>query len=167
MKRHLIIDLDCLPEEGQAFTGDLDPAIFDLPEGDAIPTSPLRYDLWAQRFGDELLLLGAIQATFEFTCVRTLQQFEQTISLENAAIAIEIENRVQIEIGEFIREELLINFPANPNCENADEPMDCEIDSRYLALDKTPEAGVETAPHVAADDRWSALDNLTDLTDSP
>ena len=47
----------------------------------------LEYDLWAQRFGSELLLTGSLSAPFEFTCVRTLHPFIQTIRLEAAAIS--------------------------------------------------------------------------------
>jgi hypothetical protein len=41
--------------------------------------------------------------------------------------------------------------------------MHCEIDPRYLAIDKPADDTVETRPRAAGDDRWSALDALDNL----
>jgi uncharacterized metal-binding protein YceD (DUF177 family) len=167
MKGHLIIDLANLPEEGKGYSGELPKEIFDLPEEDAQAVGPLEYNLWVHRFGSELLLTGSISAPFEFTCVRTLHPFVQTIRLENAAISLEIENEGQIDATEALREEVLINFPVDPRCEEGDVPQKCEIDSRYLSVDKSPEDGLPTPPRAESDDRWSALDILKDLKDQP
>lgn len=167
MKGHLIIDLATLPEEGKAFSGELPAAVFDLPEGDAVPLGPLEYDLWVQRFGSELLLTGTLSAPFEFTCVRTLHPFKQTIRLEGAAVSVEIGNQSEIDANEALREEILINFPPDPRCEEGDEPQECEIDPRYLSVDKPEVDTLPTPPRAVGDDRWSALDDLKDLKDQP
>lgn len=156
----LLIDLPTLPEDGKEFSGEIPDSVFDLPPKDARPVGPLIYDLLVQRFESELLLTGSISAPFEFTCVRTLHPFIQTISVENAAIALEIGNSSQIDATEALREEVLIHFPANPRCEDADEPQECEIDPRYLAVDKPSGDDVKTRPRDEGDDRWSALDAL-------
>ena len=167
MKGHLIIDLANLPEEGKAYSGELPKEIFDLPEEDAQAVGPLEYDLWVHRFGSELLLTGSISTPFEFTCVRTLHPFVQTIRLEDVAVAIEIEREGQIDATDALREEVLINFPVDPRCEEGDVPQKCEIDSRYLSVDKPAEDGLPTPPRAGSDDRWSALDILKDLKDQP
>ncbi len=167
MRGNFIIDLATLPEGGKAFSGELSQEIFDLPEDDAAPVGPLEYDLWVQRFGGELLLSGSLSAPFEFTCVRTLHPFRQTIRLEGAAISVEIGNEAEIDASEALREEILINFPPDPRCEEGDEPRKCEIDPRYLSVDKPAEDGLSTPPRVGGDDRWSALDHLKDLKDQP
>ncbi len=167
MKGHLIIDLGALPEEGRNFSGELPQEVFDLPEGDARPVGPLCYDVWAQRFGSELLLTGELSAPFEFTCVRTLHPFVQTIRLEGAAVSIEIGNEGEIDANEALREEILIHFPVDPRCEEGDEPQECEIDPRYLSVDKPREDTLPTPPRDGGDDRWSALDELKDLKDQP
>ena len=74
MSAKLSIDLENLPEEGMALEGELSGDLFDLPKGDAKSVGPLHYDLWAQRFGSELLLTGTLSAPFEFICVRTLHR---------------------------------------------------------------------------------------------
>lgn len=165
MKGHLKIDLATLPEEGKEFAGELPKEIFDLPEGDAVPVGPLEYDVRVQRFGSELLLSGFLSAPFEFTCVRTLHPFVQTIRLEDAAISLEIGSEGEIDATDALREEVLINFPVDPRCEEGDVPQKCEIDSRYLSVDKSAEDGLPTPPRAGSDDRWSALDDIKDLKD--
>ncbi len=167
MKDRLTIDLGTLPDEGKEFAGALPAGIFDLPESDARALGPLEYDLHAQRFGTELLLTGRLSAPFEFTCVRTLHPFKQTIRVDEAAISLEMGDAVQIDATEALREEILIHFPVDPRCEEGDEPQQCEIDPRYLSVDKPREDALPTPPRDGGDDRWSALDNLKDLKDQP
>ena len=167
MNRRLKIELGSLPDEGKAYSGELSKEIFDLPEDDATPLGPLEYDLWVQRFGSELLLTGTLSAAFEFTCVVTLKEFVKTIRLEHTAISLEIDNEGEMDATEAVREELLINFPADPRCDEGDVPEPCEIDSRYLSVDKSTEDELPTPPRAEGNDRWSALDSLKDLKDQP
>ncbi len=160
-----MIDLANLPEEGKAYSGELPKEVFDLPEDDAQATGPLEYDLWVQRFASELLLTGTLAAPFEFTCVRTLHPFIQTIRLENTAVSLEITAEGEIDATDGLREEILINFPPDPRCEEGDVPQKCEIDSRYLSVDKSAEDGLPTPPRAESDDRWSALDKFKDQKD--
>lgn len=162
----LIIDLGHLPEDGKEFAGEISEDIFSLPAGDAKPLGPLAYDLRAQRFESELLLTGRLSAPFEFECVRTLHPFVKTIHLEEIAISIDIGNRAEIDATEELREEILLHFPINPRCDEGDMPGNCEIDTRYLAVDKPAANELATPPRVAGDDRWSALDDLKDLKDN-
>ena len=159
MHPRLVIDLGLLPEEGRQFTGELPPEVFDLPEEDARPLGPLHYDLHVQRFENELFLIGNLSATFEFTCVRSLHPFTRTIRIDQVPISIEIGRATSIDLASELREEVLLAFPANPHCDEADEPTECAIDSRYLAVDKDAGDGVETAPPPREDGRWAALDN--------
>ena len=160
MKSSLLIDLAQVPEEGTLLEGELAESVFDLPADDARPLGPLAYRLHVQRFGSELLLTGRLSAPFEFTCVRTLHPFRQTITLENAAISLEIPPTDPVDVTEALREEILIEFPADPRCEDGDTPGKCEIDPRYLSVDKPGGNGVTTPPRAGGDDRWSALDTL-------
>lgn len=165
MSKRLKIELGSLPEEGKSFVGELPQEIFGLPENDAQPTGPLVYDLWVQRFESELLLTGSLSAPFEFTCVITLKKFVQTIRLNGTAISLEIGNQGEMDVTDDLREEILINFPADPRCDEGDVPEPCEIDSRYLSVDKPGEDGLPTSPRAGSDDLWSALDSLKDLKD--
>ena len=163
MSDRLIIDLPTLPEDGKSFSGELPPEVFDLTDKDARPAGPLTYDLHVQRFESELLLSGSLSAPFELTCVRTIHPFVKTIAIDPANIAIEIEQEGSLDVTEALREELLIEIPAYPHCDEADEPMHCEIDPRYLAVDKPSTDELDTRPRAEGDDRWSALDALDNL----
>lgn len=160
-----MIQLATLPDEGKLYAGELPKEVFGLAEDDAQAVGPLEYNIWVQRFGSELLMTGSLAAAFEFTCVRTLNLFVKTIRLEDAAVSIEIEREGEVDVTEALREEVLINFPRDPRCEDGDVPQKCEIDSRYLSVDKSPEDGLPTLPRAESDDRWSALDILKDLKD--
>jgi uncharacterized metal-binding protein YceD (DUF177 family) len=96
-----------------------------------------------------------------------LHPFVQTIALENAAVSIEIGREGEVDATDALREEVLINLPVDPRCEEGDVPQKCEIDSRYLSVDKAAEDGLPTPPRAESDDRWSALDILKDLKDQP
>ncbi|MDP0492367.1 MAG: hypothetical protein Q7Q71_15070 [Verrucomicrobiota bacterium JB023] len=156
----LLIDLDELPEEGKEFSGKLEPTVFELTEKDPKPLGDFSYRLYAQRFGDELLLQGRLSCLFEMECVRTLHPFEMTLELKDAAISLEIKGETKIDATEALREELLIEMPNFPTCELADTPQDCEIDPRYLAVDKSQGDELNTPPPAGGDSRWDALDSI-------
>jgi len=93
-------------------------------------------------------------------CVRTLTSFKKTIDLPETAIALEIGTRGEIDATEALREEILLNFPAYPRCDEGDEPLQCEINPRYLAVDKATTDDVDHPPAEEGDSRWAALDEL-------
>ncbi|MDG2399333.1 MAG: hypothetical protein P8M04_02055 [Akkermansiaceae bacterium] len=154
------IDLANLADEGQHFEGELSPEIFDLQESDIISVSALKYSLFTQRFDTELLLTGSLEATFELTCMRSLHPFKQTISMPSAAVSIELGNDGIIDPAPQIREEILLELPTNPRCEDGDAPANCEIDPKYLAVDKPTDDGVEPARAPEKPNPWGALDVL-------
>lgn len=164
MNKSLVIEPVNLPEEGKSFEGEIDPAIYDLPKHDAQPAGPLYYDLHAQRFEDELLVRGFLSSSFRFTCCRDNQEFIQTIYLEEFGQSFEIEES-NVDLTEALREEVLMNFPSYPRCDEADEPHDCKIEERYLAVDKNLDDGVDEAPQSKSDPRWDALNQLDQAKD--
>lgn len=165
MQTSLLIDLFELPEEGREYSGKIDGAIFALRPGEAISKGPLEYNLRAQRFETELLLTGSLSAPFEFTCVVTLKPFVKTIILPDAAVAVEITGSSRLDVTDALREEILIEFPADPRCDQGDVPEPCEIDSRYLAVDKDGVDDLSPPSRSEGDDRWSALNDLPGLKD--
>lgn len=161
MKKHLYIDLGTLPEEGKAFSGELEPSIFKFPRDDTKATGPLLYDLYVQLFDTELLVRGSASAPIEFTCVRTLTPFIKT--LEASDLCLSVENAVgQIDLTDTLREEILLLSPDYPRCDEGDEPMECILDSRYLAVDKPLEDDVKTHPASEEPNPWAALDAIED-----
>ncbi len=156
---NLVIDIAKLPEEGKTISGELDASLFDFKNDQVKAAGPLSYELYVQKFESELLLRGWLSAPMEFLCVRTLQRFIQTISVEEAAISLEIVSG-EMDVAEALREEVVINFPTYPRCDEGDDPMPCEVDSRYLAVDKPVEDDVKTPPQPDEPNPWADLDQL-------
>jgi uncharacterized metal-binding protein YceD (DUF177 family) len=159
MKKHLNIDLNTLPEEGKTFSGEIDGSIFSLPGETIHATGPMFYELYVQKFDNEVLVRGNLSAPIEFTCVRTLVPFTQTIQVDDCNLCIEAKES-QIDLVEALREELVILFPDYPRCDEGDEQMECNLDSRYLAVDKPPVADVKTPSRDEAPNPWDALDAI-------
>ncbi len=164
MKKHLLIDPHSLPEEGKSYSGELDSNIFTLSREKVHATGPLLYDLHLQKFETELLVRGTLSVPIEFTCVRTLTPFVKTIYTDDFSTCIEITS-TRMDLTDTLREELILLFPDYPRCDDGDVPMECNLDSRYLAVDKPPDDDVKTPPRDAAPNPWDALDALQD--DSP
>ncbi|MGJ8676260.1 MAG: YceD family protein [Akkermansiaceae bacterium] len=165
MKTALSIDINKLPEEGKTYSGELDAAIFGNLGLGTRAAGPLLYDLFIQKFDNEVLAMGQISAPIEFTCVRSLDPFIQTIDVEDCSICLESEEG-NIDLADALREEIILLFPNYPRCDDADEPMECNLDSRYLAVDKLPEDDVKTPPRDEAPNPWAALDAIDDDTKS-
>jgi len=161
MKTQLIIDTATLPEEGQSFSGELDPSIFSFPKNDTKCIGPLFYDLYIQHFDSELLLRGSLSAPMEFTCVRDLELFVKTLENNDVCASVEVSGG-EIDITDTLREEILILFPDYPHCDDADDPKECILDSRYLVVDNTPLDEVKTPPAAEQPNPWAALDAIDD-----
>ncbi len=154
------IDLANLPDEGKQFDGEIPPEVFDITGTDIASVSPLKYSLFVQRFDTELLVTGDIEATFQLTCMRSLHAFAKTISMPSVAISIELGADGFVEAAEHIREEILLELPTIPRCEDGDTPSKCEIDPKYLAVDKPADDGVDNASAQEKPNPWAALDAL-------
>lgn len=161
----LKINLETLPEYGADLSGEVEEDIFRLPEHDATPAGPLEYDLHVQRFDDELLLQGRLSAPFNMICTGCLKEYHYDLTLENAAISVEIDSG-EMDVTEAVREEMLFQFPAHPRCTDSEENEVCEIDPRYLAVDKSPGGDVDPAPAREESSKWSALDAFQPDSDS-
>jgi hypothetical protein len=166
MNSLLVIDLATLPEDGKQITGELAPDIFDLPEDDARPQGPLKYDLHVQRFESELFLSGNLRAAFEFTCVRTLHPFVQTIRLDQVPISLEIGNSGSSTSRRPCARRSCWHFPPIPAAIRPMNRPNAAIDPRYLAVDNGAGDGVETASPPREDGRWAALDAWSDPADN-
>lgn len=162
MEKTLEINLAELTEFGNQIQGEVDPSVFDLKEAEGEAKTGMKYDLFIQRFENELLCQGSLEAVFELQCVRTLHSFVKTISVKDLAVSVEILEG-EVNPTEQLREEIMILLPVYPTCDMGDEKMTCEIEEKYLALDKDHKDGLEDQPSDSSDDRWSALDQLGDL----
>lgn len=161
MKR-LRIDLETLPEEGKVFSGEIDGEIFGIDDDEVRSVGNLIYDLMVRRFEGELFLQGKISAPFEFRCARCLEYFPMTLRLDDLAASIEIESKNVVDVSDALREEIILEFPAYPHCEDSDTPRACVMKNEHFGVDKQGESGVNTSAPNGERGVWDALDALGD-----
>ncbi len=159
MKRFRI-ELDHLPEEGKQYCDELDQSVFGVEQGEIKPLGPLYFDIHIQRFESELFLRGKLSATFEFSCVRCLDPFVKTIGIDDFSSSIEIDGQGVIDLTDILREEVVIEFPAYPNCDEADEEKACNFQPEHFRVDKEGDSGVNTPAPSSNSGVWDALDSL-------
>lgn len=158
--KKLLIELDHLPEEGKRYCDELDQEIFGIDDDELICTGPLEFDLKVQRFEGELFIQGKISAPFQFRCVRCLDMFDYVIENNTFATSIEIDGQSAIDLTQVLREEIVIDFPAYPKCEDGGEENECMAKTSHFRVDKKGSLGVNTSAPSDQNGVWNALDGF-------
>ena len=141
MESRLVLDVFRLSPSGEALEGEVD--CVDLDEELVKASGAARYRLNAKLYGSELLVRGHLEQGFVLACSRCGRDFTTTVSLDDFAFSCEVDEKSpQVDLTEEIRESIILVLPAYPVCGES-----CP--------------GVEGKASMPADDRWSALDNLT------
>lgn len=116
----LVIDVARLDRDGEDFEGEIDPAVVDyaLTEGDFAKTSGgLRYRLFVQLLGEELLVRGAIAQDFVRTCSRCAIEFDERIEVPSFVTSVEVADSDSfVDLTDELREAILLDFPRYPVC---------------------------------------------------
>ena len=136
------IDVTRLGEDGARFEGEAD--IIGLDEEFVKPFGGVRYSLFAQVFGGELVVKGTLEQDFDLVCSRCGRDFDTTVKVEDYFYSAELPpDSDTVDLTADARECIILALPAYPDCgEECPGPGS---------------AGREESP---ADDRWSALDGL-------
>lgn len=158
--KHLRIELDHLPEEGKQLSGELESSVFGLDNEEITSTGPLAYDLNVQRFEGELFLRGSLSAPFELRCVRCLERFTKHVVIDDFSAVVEIGSQAVIDVTDLLREEVVLEFPAYPKCEDSDEQKTCDVQSEHFRVDKQGQPGVNSSAPSGDNGVWDALDSL-------
>jgi uncharacterized protein len=85
--------------------------------------SPLRYDLTAQKAGDDILVQGTLALTLDCECARCLKSFQRVVRLApwTAHLPLNGPEKVPVhddlaDLTPQIREDILLEFPQHPLC---------------------------------------------------
>ncbi len=140
MDEKLLIDVSRLEEGGETFEGEVD--AIDLEEEFVHPFGGIRYKLYVQALGSELLVKGKLEQDFDLVCSRCGEDFDTTIKVEDFVTSVQIdEKNAEIDLTEEVREAIILNLPSYPVCDE-----DCP--------------GIQQKSAALQDDRWGALNNL-------
>lgn len=116
----LVIDVARLDREGEDFEGEIDPAVIDysLTDADFAKTvGGLRYRLFVQLLGSELLVRGAISQDFERVCSRCAIEFNEHIAVPSFVASMEVSDSDSfVDLTDELREAILLDFPGYPVC---------------------------------------------------
>lgn len=157
----MIIDLMKLSPEGETFTGADAPEVLDIDQDRFVhPAEPIRYDLFAQVVGQELIVRGSVNTTVKVLCGRCAGFFSTTLSVSSFLRAYSIREGVQsVDITEDLREELLVELPSFPSC-SWDGKGICPYSGVNLEELQVP----EEAPDESC---WGALDQWKEASEKP
>ena len=158
------IDTRLIPPEGLILEDGEKGDVFALHEDSVRTTSPLRYRLEATLEGSELLLQGWIEAGFELLCVRCLEFFPRTIRIEPFALLEEVEKPGIVDLTDRLREDILLDLPGHPRCNEGDSARECPADGRF---DRGSEENAKGADQAEKNDTWAALDDLPEREGAP
>ena len=137
----LVVDASRLDPEGEELVGEV--VCVDLDEPFVKAFGGVRYALFAQAFGNELLVRGSLAQDFDLVCSRCGKDFDDTVKVDDFTQSYEIsDEKPEVDLTADVRESIILALPSYPVCRES-----CP--------------GVEQKEAAPADDRWNALDNLT------
>ena len=155
------IDLRQLPIEGKVVEGEISGDVFDLSSNDnARPESPLHYRLKVRRSGDFLHLDGVIEALFSLDCGRCLEPYKLSIKKDEYRVEIPIENDDIIDLTDRLREDILLDLPGYPRCEDGNvDVRDCPAKGEFEIRESgdNPQGRLDEADDKSV---WGALDDI-------
>lgn len=154
MDEKLLIDVARLDHDGENYTGVVDDAVLEM-DGELLrPFGGIRYELFVQLFGTELLVRGKLAQDFDAVCSRCGGDFDFTAHVDDFATSIEINEKTDfVDLTDELRQCIILALPSYPVCR-----QDCL--GVCPTCGKNLNEGACTCEHTERDSRWGALDAL-------
>ncbi|MCX6980828.1 MAG: hypothetical protein NTV08_08760 [Verrucomicrobia bacterium] len=140
-----------IPEDGLHIEGEEPSEILDLQHARTRATGPIEYSLDVGLSDGGLFATGTLAVDVECECVRCLEKFPRTLSVDDFACQVELEGREMVDLTEHVREDILLALPAHPHCDWDGEKV-CKVQFR--------DAPSEAEPLDDPRDVWKGLDQL-------
>ncbi|HKP02001.1 MAG TPA: DUF177 domain-containing protein [Chthoniobacterales bacterium] len=144
------VHLRQIQADGLHLEGEEECIISDLAAEDVTCTGPLRYSLDLGISEGSLWVTGTLTQPVELKCVRCLEPFRYDIEVHAFSIHHELTGPEVVDLGPYIREDILLNLPAHPHC---DREGGRKCPAATVAAPAAEEDGKRTPD-------WSALDKL-------
>ncbi len=154
MDDKLIIDMARLDKDGETYAGSVDDAVLEL-NGELLRSfGGLRYDLFVQLFGTELLVRGSLAQDFDAVCCRCGGDFDFTTTVDDFAVSLEVNEKTEfVDLTDELRQSIILALPSYPVCR-----QDCK--GVCATCGKNLNEGPCACDHTSRDSRWGALDAL-------
>ena len=154
MDEKLLIDVARLDPEGEDYEGVLDDAVLEM-DGELLrPFAGIRYELFVQQFGTELLVRGTLAQDFEAVCARCGVDFDFTTTVDDFTTSVEIDEKTEfVDLTDELRQSIILALPSYPVCR-----QDCR--GVCPTCGKNLNEGSCACDHTERDSRWGALDAL-------
>lgn len=163
---HFNVHLNDLPPEGMRFVGELRPAVFReiFPEGPN-PSGLTKFDVVVSLDKDLIIIEGVVTSEFQVECGRCLQTIPWTVNLDPYVSEDPREGRSNLDLTEFLREDILLALPAYPNCENPNSSIPrCPAADRFASASEYVPISENDAA-APENNLWSALDEIKERID--
>ncbi len=123
MQERLTIDVARLKPGGERIEGEVD--AIDIAEDFVHPFGGIRYSLFVQPIGNELLVRGRAEQDFDLVCSRCGKDFDTTIKAEDITTSVPLDDGTdEIDLTDEIRESILLELPNFPLCDENCEGME-------------------------------------------
>lgn len=122
----LKVNLRHLTRDNIRLEGDLPVSELELDIHDELVRAkhPLHHDLEVQLLEQNLLVQGTLQLTLDCECARCLKPFQHKLELADWVCHLPLEGEERVSVSDdsvdltpFIREDILLAFPAHPVCD--------------------------------------------------
>jgi uncharacterized metal-binding protein YceD (DUF177 family) len=147
------VHLRQIPADGLHLEGEEECPIPELTKDGIRCVGPLKYKIDVGVSGDALWANGSLVQPVEVACVACVEKFVHNISVPSFAVHTELHGPETVDLGPFIREDILLNLPAYPHCDESGERT-CR-----KPVIKPPNSGHEEQEAKREHD-WEALDKL-------
>ena len=142
------IHLKQIPPEGLHLEGEEDCLIPELASDGVRCLGPMQYKIDLGISESSLWVNGSLNQPVELNCVACLEKFAHDIKVPAFALHTELHGPETVDLGPFMREDILLNLPAHPRCDREGE---------RVCKGAKSEA---TASETKRKPDWSALDKL-------
>lgn len=158
----LIVDIARLDPEGEIIKGELSQEVLELAETEqVVPAGPVRYRLFAQLAGSELLVRGKLELPCRSICSRCAKEVEITYAEPDYVESFDISALSEtLDLTDSVRECIILALPTYPVCGEACRGLclRCGADLNESACTCVRESGSAC---------WSELDNVLLRSEQP
>jgi len=145
------IHLKQIPPEGLHLEGEEDCLIPELEAEEVRCVGPMQYRIDIGVSEGSLWANGSLKQPVELTCVACLEKFTHDIKVPAFALHTELHGPETVDLGPFMREDILLNLPPHPRCDREGGRV-CKAAAVTLKIASESEAKREHD--------WEALDKL-------